>query len=148
MGKFKPGEADIEELNKLWHLMYRKMLAKPITKDYWHIEKVSSLELSVLGTLWRNPEMAPKDIADSLSLSRSTIASALNRLETRGYLERRISPTDRRSFLLVLTNEGELAQKEHIESERVFYAKMLSLFDSKRESANFLILIRKIVEKY
>jgi DNA-binding MarR family transcriptional regulator len=46
-------------------------------------------------------------LAEATQLDRSTMVAVIDQLESRGLVERRASPTDRRSNALVLTAEGE-----------------------------------------
>lgn len=139
-------EADIAELDRLHHLYHRKMLQGASLDRYPRLKDLSDLEVSILGLLSRKPEAMPKELAEELCISRSTLTSGLNRLEARGYLERRISPDDRRSFRLFLSEEGKAAQREHLSSEQDFYARALGLLDGKEEISAFLSLIAKITE--
>lgn len=54
------------------------------------------------------------EVARVFGWKKSTLTSVLDRLETRGILERRLNPDDRRSFLVELTSAGrELARRTH-----------------------------------
>lgn len=141
-------EADIAELDRLHHIMHRKMIDDPYEDRFPRLNGLSSIEMSVLRILAKNPSAMPTGIAKEIGVSKSTLTSAINRLEARAYIERRISPEDKRSFRLVLTGEGKLAQGEHLESERRFYTKLLGLMGSKEETATFLRLAAKIVEGF
>ena len=141
-------EADIAEIDRLHHLIHRKMIQDPYENHYPRLKDLSTIEMSVLRILADDPDAMPTDIADSIGVSKSTLTSAINRLEIRAYIERKISPMDRRSFRLALTEEGKLAQGEHLSSEREFYIRLLSLLGSKDETAAFLALAAKIVEGF
>jgi DNA-binding MarR family transcriptional regulator len=61
-------------------------------------------------------------------LQRSTLTSMLDRLERRGLVRRELSPTDRRSFLIHLTDAGadlaEAVQKPVEELERRIFSEL------------------------
>lgn len=140
--------ADIAELNRLHHLLHRKMAASHWEDAYPHLKGLTTLEIGIIGALSGKPEATPTELAEALQVSKSTLTSAINRLETRGYLGREISPADRRSFRLVLAGEGKLAQGEHLASERAIYTRLLGLLDSGEETASLLALARKIAERF
>ena len=141
-------EADIAEIDRLHHLIHQKMVQDPFESHYPRLKGLSSIEMSVLRILADDPDAMPTDIAKEIGISKSTLTSAINRLEERDYIGRRISPEDKRSFRLVLTEEGKLAQGEHLSSEREFYTKLLGLMGSKEETATFLRLAAKLVDGF
>ena len=141
-------EDDIAEIDRLHHLIHQKLVQDPYESHYPRLKGLSSIEMSVLRILADDPNAMPTDIAKEISVSKSTLTSAINRLEERAYIERRISPEDKRSFRLALTGEGKLAQGEHLASERAFYTKLLGLMGSKEETAAFLRLAAKIVDGF
>jgi DNA-binding MarR family transcriptional regulator len=141
-------QEDIAEVDRLHHLMHRKMAKAPYESHYPRLAGLSSIEMSVLRILSDDPEAMPTGIAKEIGVSKSTLTSAINRLEARVYIERQISPADKRSFRLALTEEGKLAQGEHLSSEKEFYTKLLGLMGSKEETATFLRLAAKIVEGF
>ncbi len=48
-----------------------------------------------------------KAVADSLSVSTSAVSQQLNRLESMGYIERKINPDNRREILLTISVKAE-----------------------------------------
>jgi DNA-binding MarR family transcriptional regulator len=141
-------EEDIAEVDRLHHVIHQKLVQDPYESHYPRLNGLSSIEMSVLRILADDPDAMPTDIAKEIGVSKSTLTSAINRLEERAYIGRRINPDDKRSFRLVLTEEGKLAQDEHLSSEREFYTRLLGLMGSKEETATFLRLAAKIVEGF
>jgi DNA-binding MarR family transcriptional regulator len=74
-------------------------------------EGVRPAQYSALVVIEANPGMPQSDIADFLGIERARFARLLDRLDKRGYTERRPSPHDRRSHALYLTREGQRALK-------------------------------------
>lgn len=69
-------------------------------------------EFDVLAALRRSGPpytLTPSDLADALMLTRAGMTNRLDRLEAAGFVERRLDPTDRRSFRVTLTGEGRTA---------------------------------------
>lgn len=65
-------------------------------------------ELFTIYVLATTPGCTPSHIADFLSLSKQTVNSLLGRLEKRGMIHREPSLVDRRSCLVLLSEEGGL----------------------------------------
>jgi DNA-binding MarR family transcriptional regulator len=68
---------------------------------------ISPGRFGVLVLISANPGMTQSLLAAATQLDRSTMVAVIDQLEARGLVERRASPTDRRSNALVLTTEGE-----------------------------------------
>jgi DNA-binding MarR family transcriptional regulator len=68
---------------------------------------VRPAQYSVLVVIEANPGLSQSDIADFLGIERARLVRMLDRLEKRGFTERRSSPKDRRSHALYLTREGQ-----------------------------------------
>jgi DNA-binding MarR family transcriptional regulator len=69
----------------------------------------SQAEVVVLLYLWGNRASTINDVHRALLHRRSTLTSVLDRLETKGLLERRVSKGDRRNLVLKLTQRGHEA---------------------------------------
>jgi DNA-binding MarR family transcriptional regulator len=77
-----------------------------------YAEKVGRLELDpaqtgVLHLLAREPGRSQQALADQLGVAPSRVVALVDGLESRGVLERRRSSTDRRTYELHLTPEGD-----------------------------------------
>ena len=68
-------------------------------------------QYSVLAVIEANPGLSQSDLADFLGIERARLVRMLDRLERRGFANRRTSPRDRRSHALYLTREGQKALK-------------------------------------
>jgi DNA-binding MarR family transcriptional regulator len=73
---------------------------------------ISPGRFGVLVLISANPGMTQSLLAAATQLDRSTMVAVIDQLEARGLVERRASPTDRRSNALVLTVEGEKLLKQ------------------------------------
>lgn len=67
---------------------------------------LSQAELHILAHLDAEGGDSTASLHRSFGHRRSTLTSILDRLESRGLIQRRIHPTDRRSFLIELTGDG------------------------------------------
>jgi DNA-binding MarR family transcriptional regulator len=73
---------------------------------------VSPGRFGVLVLISANPGLTQSRLAAATQLDRSTMVAVIDQLEARGLVERRASPTDRRSNALVLTESGESLLKQ------------------------------------
>ena len=119
-------EARVELLSESWRKLIRHY------NRYYTIilEKklggITSLELGILDQIARKQGTMIKEIKKKLHVTGSTLTAAVDRLNERGYLERVISPRDRRSFNLKMTSEGKKAHDRFLTMEREFLKKLLS----------------------
>ncbi|MCB2017870.1 MAG: MarR family transcriptional regulator [Hydrogenophaga sp.] len=68
---------------------------------------VTPVQYAALQVVDSQPGIDQRTLARAIALDASTTGGVVDRLEARGWLERRMSPEDRRSRLLHLTPEGE-----------------------------------------
>jgi DNA-binding MarR family transcriptional regulator len=73
---------------------------------------VSMAQLHIMFTLQRSGEMPMSRLADVLNVSDSNATGLIDRLEERGFIERRRVPTDRRVVLVRVTADGEAMLRE------------------------------------
>jgi DNA-binding MarR family transcriptional regulator len=87
------------------------------------------------------------DIRKALDIPHSTLTSAINRLEKRGFLKRVITQQDRRSYSLRLTKKGEQVQTEHHRVDIMLADKLLEALDTNKERVQLIRLLAKISNK-
>ncbi|KXT74157.1 Transcriptional regulator, MarR family [Streptococcus sp. DD10] len=63
-------------------------------------------QFSVLETLYTKGEMRVQDLINTMLSTSGNMTVILRNMESSGWIQRTISPQDRRSFLLSLTDEG------------------------------------------
>lgn len=131
--KDKISDEEIKSLAKVWHQLIVSM--QKISEELWtdRLEGASTIEISILSIIERKPDVITKEIVEILGIPNSTLTSAIDRLEKRGLLRRVISQRDRRSFRLELTDDGRIAQKEHRESEKILWEKILGSYETSGE---------------
>lgn len=142
----KECERQINELNKLWHLMFIKSNYKDIELRYPNMQVLSNNELAIVRIISENEETIIKDIVDELNVPKSTLTSMIDRLENRDIIVRGISKRDRRSYKLELTDKGRTIQNEHDEFEKEIYGKIITSLDTYEEREQLLTLIGKIAD--
>ena len=63
--------------------------------------------LQVLSSLWHEQGITQQVLAERNAKDKACLTNLMNNLEKKGYVRREEDPTDRRSKLVFLTNEGE-----------------------------------------
>ena len=137
---------EVQRLDKVWHELIVSM--QKISEELWRdkLEGASTIEMSILSIIEREPDVILKDIVRMLGIPSSTLTSAIDRLEKRNLLRRTISQRDRRSFGLELTGEGLIAQQEHRESEKVLWKKILGAYETSGERRELIRLLQILAD--
>ena len=82
---------------------------------------VSLKEMHTIEIIGKNTNVTPSDIARELMLTLGTVTTNLNKLEAKGYIERKRSKLDGRVVHLTLTKKGKLLDRLH----RKFHKNMV-----------------------
>lgn len=69
-------------------------------------------EFFVLSAVAGGPDLSQQDLSRLLGLDPTTVVAVIDELEHRTYVERRRNPTDRRRYILILTEAGRAALAE------------------------------------
>lgn len=141
-------QKDIDAISKIQHTIYYKMLHSNFEDNFPKIKELTPLEMGVLGVLFEFPGAMLREIAQRLAVPKSTLTSVIDRLERRGYVNRAISKSDRRSFELLLTEDGKDAQRQHVEYEQAAYKKIVGALDTPEEVAMLITLLEKVAERF
>lgn len=104
---------------------------------------ISPGRFGVLVLISANPGMTQSLLASATQLDRSTMVAVIDQLEARGLVERRASPTDRRSNALVLTEGGEKLLKQLKRRIKQHEARIASAMTSS-ETATLVELLTRI----
>jgi DNA-binding MarR family transcriptional regulator len=84
-------------------------------------------------------------LAAQIAFDRSTIGNVIERMEAKGWIERYVSPADRRAKLLRLTSAGEALLRAAEPSVELAQQKILAPL-SLAERAELMRLLAKLVE--
>ena len=74
-----------------------------------------------------------------------TVVRTLDRMQRDGLIERRPSSTDRRAFLIYLTDKGRATEKDVLDSAQALNQIILTNF-SKEEQAQFQSYLRRLID--
>lgn len=140
-----PEELNLDLLPNL--IGYQLRLTQLATfTDFAHELKdfeISPGRFGVLVLIAANPGLTQSSLAQATHLDRSTMVAVIDQLESRGLVERRASPTDRRSNALMLTADGkkllrQLKEKVQVHDQRVIAAL------TPTEAKKFVALLKKV----
>lgn len=98
---------------------------------------VSLKEMHTIEIIGKHANVTPTDIARELMLTLGTVTTSLNKLETKGYIERRRSKLDRRVVHLTLTKKGRLLNRLHQKFHKTMVAQIIE--DMNEEEMNALL---------
>ena len=76
---------------------------------------ITPSQFYVLSALWDKNELKFKDLARRLDMDGATLTGILDRMEKRGFIERKEDPEDRRSVLVCLTDKSKEIRPQMIE---------------------------------
>ncbi len=99
-------------------------------------------QFDVICTLGNTPGMPLCKLAEKTLITKGTLTGVLDRLEKKGLLKRIVPPENRRSFIAVLTPEGEQVFKEAFPAHGAYLERRLG-----KLSAEELETIRSALEK-
>ncbi|NHJ40841.1 MAG: MarR family transcriptional regulator [Asgard group archaeon] len=111
----------IAKIHQLTGRIFAKLLKK------YEIE-INPAQGRIMFVLWRNDKLTIQELAKKTSLSKTTLTSMLDRLETMGYIIRVPSSIDRRKIYIELTKKDRELQEKYVqvsqEMIKIFYRNM------------------------
>lgn len=105
---------------------------------------ITPVQYAILQTVRDQPGCDQRTLAGRIALDTSTTAGVVDRLEARGLLVRRISPTDRRVRLLALTPAGELLLAQTLPGMQRTQERILEPL-SPEQRRQFMELLQQLV---
>lgn len=141
---YAPDEA--ERLDKVWHRLVWTLQRQSTLLWKGQLKDLSTLEISILEIIDQSPDIALREVLLRLGVPNSTLSNAINRLERRRLIRRAINSSDKRSFTLQLTEQGEQAQLEHKQNEQLLWQSILSAFDSTEQRAQLIDILNQLAD--
>ena len=105
---------------------------------------VTSVQFAAMQAIDLHGEMEQSQIAQSIHYDKATIGGVIDRLEKRGWVERKANPKDRRAKLVTLTKEGRQALEAFTPVVKELQDQVVANLSSE-ERALFIKLAQKIV---
>ena len=134
----------LQEFGSLWRVILEPNNKVKLIEEFPRVEKLSSMEIKIIEIVYSKEDVIFKEICSILDIPKSTLTSAIDRLERLNYVTRVISKRDRRSYGLILTDEGYEVQSEYLAFEKKLSGYILSGLDTDEEKEMLLELLRKI----
>jgi|GEM_PF-279336 len=106
---------------------------------------ISPGRFGVLVLISANPGITQSRLAAAAQLDRSTMVAVIDQLEARQLVERRASPTDRRSNALVLTPPGEALLKQ-LKNRIKAHESRIAAAMTPDETQTFVALLTRVRE--
>jgi DNA-binding MarR family transcriptional regulator len=105
---------------------------------------LTPVQYAVLQTVANHPDIDQRTLARTIALDASTTGGVVDRMESRGWLERRTAPEDRRARQLVLTADGARLLTDAVPAMLQAQDQILAPL-SERQRAEFMKLLRLLV---
>ncbi len=102
-----------------------------------YFSQLCTTEISIIEYVSTREKATAKKISIDLDVSKTTIVSAVSRLERRGFIIKQQNEEDKREQLLFLTDKGQKANEEHHLYEKLSIQCIKNLF--RKEDYSLLI---------
>ena len=90
--------------------------------------------------------LTPSEISERVLVASATMTATLDTLESRGWVERRPNPVDRRSVLVSITDEGRATADRFLPGIRAVESALMSGLTPK-EREQLLALLAKVLDR-
>lgn len=139
MTKNQETEAIINELMDLGYKLREVMfkLNPTIFKS-----ELTLTQLIALQYICHIPNITLKELADKLVIAQSSASELVDRLVKLNYVDRKISPEDRRKIILNLSPKGKKFIERHIEENKALFKNLISKL-SLEEQRDYLKALQK-----
>ena len=107
---------------------------------------VTPVQYAALQVVGNQPGIDQRTLARGIALDTSTTGGVIDRLEARGWLERRLSPQDRRARLLYLTPAGEQGLADTLPAMLRAQEQILAPL-TERQRTEFMRLLQLLVTR-
>ena len=128
----------IAKIHQITNRMFNQML-----RDYG-IEELNPGQGRILFALWQEDNIPIRELSIKTQLTKSSLTTMLDRLESAGYLKRERDENDRRQFIVKLSEKSKNLQKKYVDVSKkmteVFYGAL-----TEEEIDQFEGYLRKIL---
>lgn len=140
-------KAPVVDLDELpgHHIRRLQQIAVAIFLQETEATGITPVQYAALQTVANAPGIDQRTLARSIGFDTSTIADVIDRLESRGLMQRNASPADRRVRLLTLTDDGRRLLADVLPGMLRAQARMLAPL-AEPERAEFMRMLRTLVQ--
>ena len=140
----KAPAVDLDELPG-HHIRRLQQIAVAIFLQETEATGITPVQYAALQTVANAPGIDQRTLARTIGFDTSTIAGVIDRLQSRGLMQRNASPTDRRVRLLTLTDDGRRLLAETLPGMQRAQARMLAPLPA-GDRAEFMRMLRTLVQ--
>ncbi|WP_331774402.1 MarR family winged helix-turn-helix transcriptional regulator [Sulfurospirillum sp. 1612] len=130
-----------DEISKLTFNMQKMCTAKEAL--FCATINLSPIQFRCLRYLLKTTFLQVKELADNMELTPSRITNLLNNLESKGYIQRKISNKDRRIIKVTLTKKGREYATEVREKYIKYHEEILSMLKDEEEIKSLFTNLKK-----
>ena len=140
-------KAPVVDLDELpgHHIRRLQQIAVAIFLQETEATGITPVQYAALQTVANAPGVDQRTLARTIGFDTSTIAGVIDRLQSRGLMQRNASPTDRRVRLLTLTDDGRRLLAETLPGMQRAQARMLAPLPA-GDRAEFMRMLRTLVQ--
>ncbi|MBP3399481.1 MAG: MarR family transcriptional regulator [Erysipelotrichaceae bacterium] len=124
-----------------------------ISKNSWKFTRnrlthpgLTNAAYDVCGIIYQSESTNQDNISKALKMDKSSVAKVVNKCVEDGLIERRVNPSNRREYILTLTEEGMKTVQELVDLVEQWQQEALSVL-SEEEKELFLNSVLKLVDK-
>nr|WP_320048303.1 MarR family transcriptional regulator [uncultured Desulfuromonas sp.] len=108
---------------------------------------LSPAQMHAVESVGHHGEMRMKEMAQRMGITTGTLTVMVDRLETLGILCRQPNPSDRRSYVIVLTDKGQHLFNEHHKLHELLTRELTSTFNDE-ETTTLHHLLHRLVGQF
>lgn len=107
---------------------------------------LSTAKMHTIEIIGHSGSLRMKELAKKMGVTTGTLTVMVDRLEKESLLRRQAHETDRRSYLIVLTEKGEKLFEEHHQFHLGLTKEVTALL-SAEEQKQFSVILEKIIDQ-
>lgn len=140
-------KAPVVDLDELpgHHIRRLQQIAVAIFLQETEATGITPVQYAALQTVANAPGVDQRTLARTIGFDTSTIAGVIDRLQSRGLMQRNTSPADRRVRQLTLTDDGRRLLAETLPGMQRAQARMLAPLPA-GDRAEFMRMLRTLVQ--
>lgn len=111
--------------------------------DYSTFMSLCEQDITIISMIASSEQVTAKQISDILQVPKTTVVTAVDRLEKRGFIIRQVDEMDKRRKYLFLTDSGKEVNRQHLEYEEKYVSLIADLWNKEDQKKLAKILQRR-----
>lgn len=139
----------IEFLSKTFPKIYSSLYLEYL-KQYASTYSVNKTQLKALIIIKNNKAMSMTDLCNKLNIEKGSLTTMIDDLTEKGYVTREKDISDRRKYLVKITESGEVIASDFVDKLKLrLEEKLIKLTDEdKKKYINSVKILQEIFDKY